>query len=128
MCIYDLSHIIVWSGHSRWLFSCSLYIPCSTCAYFTYTLTHMTDLPTYLPQAPASDFSYQRASEGYAHLLVSLIMSQSELNPPYNSILPVHPYPLSPKQRLLPRSAQTWWGVCSRTLLQTCKIPHPLNH
>ena len=27
---------------------------------------HMTDLPTYLPQASATDCSYQRASEGHA--------------------------------------------------------------
>ena len=28
----------LWSGHPRWLFSCSLYIPCSTSICFTYTL------------------------------------------------------------------------------------------
>ena len=31
--------ISVWSGHSRWLFSCSLYIPCLTSACFTYILS-----------------------------------------------------------------------------------------
>ena len=29
---------IVWSGHSRWLFSCSLYTLCPTSACSTYTL------------------------------------------------------------------------------------------
>ena len=24
----------IWSGHSRWLFSCSLFFPCSTCPFF----------------------------------------------------------------------------------------------
>ena len=34
--------------------------------------THMTDFPTYLPQAPATDeCSYQWGSEGRAPLLVS---------------------------------------------------------
>ena len=40
---------IVWLGHSRWLFSCSLYIPCPTSACFTYTLlTCLTFLCTFL--------------------------------------------------------------------------------
>ena len=39
--------------------------------------THMTDLPMYLPQAPASDCSYQKGHEGRAHLLVSLITNES---------------------------------------------------
>ena len=34
---------------------------------------HMTDLLTYLPQAPASDCSYQRGGEGRAPLLVPLV-------------------------------------------------------
>ena len=38
--------------------------------------THMTDLPTYLPQAPASDCPYQRDSKGCAPLLVSLVTNQ----------------------------------------------------
>ena len=41
------SWLIVWSGHSRWMFSCSLYIPCLTSACFTYTLlTWLTFLLT----------------------------------------------------------------------------------
>ena len=36
------------------------------------TPTRKTDLPTYLPQAPLKDCSYQRGSEGRAPLLVSL--------------------------------------------------------
>ena len=32
------SYPLVWSDHSRWLFSCPLKIPCSTSPCFTYTL------------------------------------------------------------------------------------------
>ena len=39
--------------------------------------THLPDLPTYLPQVPASDGSYQRVSEGRASLLVSLVTDES---------------------------------------------------
>ena len=35
--------------------------------------THISDLPMYLPQAPASDCSYQRGGEGLALLLVPLV-------------------------------------------------------
>jgi len=35
--------------------------------------THMIDLPIYLPQVQASDYSYQRGSEGCAPILVSLV-------------------------------------------------------
>ena len=39
--------------------------------------THMTDLPTYLPQAPATnERSYQWGSEGQAPLLVSLVANE----------------------------------------------------
>ena len=38
--------------------------------------THMTDLPVYLPQAPASDCSHQRGAEGCAPLLVSLVTNE----------------------------------------------------
>ena len=38
--------------------------------------TRMTDLLTYLPQAPASDCSYQRGGEGCAPLLVSLVTDE----------------------------------------------------
>ena len=39
--------------------------------------THRTHLPTYSPQAPAGDCSYQRGSEGRAPLLVSLVTDES---------------------------------------------------
>ena len=38
---------------------------------------YMTDLPLYLPEAPAGDCSYQRGGEGHASLLVSLVTSES---------------------------------------------------
>ena len=37
---------------------------------------HLTDLPEYLPQAPASDCSYQSWGEGCAPLLVSLVADE----------------------------------------------------
>ena len=37
---------------------------------------HVTDLPTYLPQAPAGDCSYQKGGEGRALLLVSLVTNE----------------------------------------------------
>lgn len=55
-----------WSGHQRWLPSCSLYIPCSTCPCLTHTfLTWLSlsvikssqEIPMYLPPAPDSDCS-----------------------------------------------------------------------
>lgn len=55
------------------LLCCSLHIPCLTSACFTSALLTLTDLPSYLPQAPASDCSYQRSSEGHVLLLISLV-------------------------------------------------------
>ena len=46
------------------------------CLCFAYYLTRMTDLPRYLAQAPASDCSSQRGSEGRALLLVSLVTNE----------------------------------------------------
>ena len=39
--------------------------------------THRTDLPTYLPQALASDCFYQRGNERRVPLLVSLVTNKS---------------------------------------------------
>ena len=39
-------------------------------------LTHLTDLLTYLFQAPASDCSYQSGGEGRASLLLSLVINE----------------------------------------------------
>ena len=68
----EISGAGIWSGHSRWLFSCSLPDQCLLYLY----LTHLTHLPTYLPQAPAGDCSYQRGREGRAPLLVSLVTNE----------------------------------------------------
>ena len=40
-------------------------------------LRHRSDLPVYLPQAPASDCSYERGGEGCAPLLVSLVTKEA---------------------------------------------------
>ena len=45
------------------------------CLLYLY-LMHMTDLPTYLPQAPANDCFYQRGDKGHAPLLVSLVTNE----------------------------------------------------
>ena len=51
----------VWTGHSRWLFPCSLHIPC----LFHLYPSHLTDLPRCLPQAPGVACSFERGSEGH---------------------------------------------------------------
>ena len=66
----------LWSGHSKWLLSCSLFIPCLTSACFNYTLGTYQIFLTFLPQAPSSDFSYQRDCERCAHLLASLVNNE----------------------------------------------------
>ena len=38
ICVKNSDCTHVWSGHSRWLFSCSLYIPCLTSPCFTSIL------------------------------------------------------------------------------------------
>ena len=46
------SFLLLWSGHPRWLFSCSLYIPFSTSPCLTYTLlTWLNFLRAFLPSA-----------------------------------------------------------------------------
>ena len=108
-----------WLAHSRWLFPCSLSVPCPTSACFIYTYS---GLPTYLPWAPASDCSYQRDGEVCAFLLVSLVIDE-----PIWHQLPCNwqsPPPPGAK------TAATSWrcmlhrvGGHSRTLLQTQKLP-----
>ena len=89
--------------------------------------THMTDLPAYLSQAPASNCSYQRGSEGLAPLLVSLVTNEPTQHQfLYNWQSPsAHP----PQLPTPPPGAKTATtvGCLSRTLLQTCKLPHSLT-
>ena len=45
--IFSFLRNFLWSGHSRWLFSCSQYTPCPTSACFSYILlTWLTFLRT----------------------------------------------------------------------------------
>lgn len=53
----------------------SVYLLSKQCLLYLYS-THMTDLPTYLSQAPASDCFYQRGDERSAPLLVSLVTNK----------------------------------------------------
>ena len=66
----------LWSGHSRWLLSCTLYILCLTSACFSYPLGTKQTFLTFLPQAPSNDFSFQRDCEGCAPLLASLVNNE----------------------------------------------------
>lgn len=64
------------AGHSRWLSSCSLYVPplLDQCLYHLYPKHGV--LPIYLPQAPASDCSYQWGWE-QGILLVLLVTNEA---------------------------------------------------
>ena len=55
----------------------SVYPLLNQCLLHLYPM-HVThgDLPMYLPQAPASNCSYQRGNEGHATLLVSLVTNE----------------------------------------------------
>ena len=99
--------------------------------------THLTDLPTWLPHAPANDCS------NFSHR-DSLSKGQLGAGPsagfpgnwwaklPSISLISGNlPLPVGVKfARFVasPRAAAYIVGCCSRTLLQTCKISHPLNH
>ena len=74
--------------------------------------THWTDLPTYLPQASASDCSYQKGSEGRVPLLVSLVTNE----PTWHQFPPISwpPCPACCSHHTV--------GCHSRTLLQTPPI------
>ena len=89
---------LVQTGHSRWLFSCPLYTPCSTSSCFTYTLlsqltfllnhravsvTPLHHLPLLVivlifDQKVSTMIVYQRGSEGHAPLPISLVISEPE--------------------------------------------------
>ena len=108
-----------WLAHSRWLFPCSLSIPCSISVCFIYTYS---GLPTYLPWAPASNCSYQRGGEGCALLLASLVIEE----PIWNILSCNWQSPPPPGAKT---AAMSWRCLlhrvrsCSRTLLQTQKLP-----
>lgn len=69
----------VWSGHSR-----QLHLPPTQCLLHLHP-TQLNDLPVYLPQASAGDFSYQKGGEGRATLLVSLVSNEPTCHHfPYN--------------------------------------------
>lgn len=102
--------------------SYSLYIPCRPVPASS-TPTHRTELPTYSPQAPAGDCSYQRHSEGRAPRPVSLVTNDPICgNFPYNW---QSPFPLGVK---LAGHITTHGGVSLQDLPQTCQHPHPWSH
>ena len=85
---------------------------------------YMTDLPTYLPQAPVSDCSCQMDDEGHASLMVFPVADEPTLCQSPMSLVTSLP------RRLLscPDHSQLYTIRCSsRTLLQMCELPHPLT-
>ena len=109
---------------SRWLFPCPVYIPCLTSACLTYTL--LTWLTFRHASAPASDCPYQRSQEDRTLLLNSHVTDEPTwCQFPYNWCLPISPA----EWRLPSRPASCplhMVGCHSRTLFQTCELPHPL--
>ena len=111
--------VSVWSGHSGWLFSCSLYIPCPTSSCFTCTLcTQLTIL--LLALGPSWWLFLSKGLWGTCASAVSLVTNE-----------PTWPQFQPWESRLPPYSACCLLhtvGCCSKTLLQTCTLPGLLNH
>ena len=109
----------VLSGHSRWLFSCSLYIPRPTSSCFACTLcTQLTIL--LLALGPSWWLFLSKGLWGACPSAVSLVTNE-----------PTWPQFQPWESRLLPYSACCLLhtvGCCSRTLLQTWTLPGSLNH
>ena len=112
----------VWSGHSRWLFSCSLYIPCSASACFTHTqLTKLTfphscprpQLITILALDQNSQLAYQKGSENHA----PLFGFTGNLSFPPRVKIAAH--------SCLPSTS--WWGIAPGPCFNHVRFPHPLN-
>ena len=126
-------------GHSKWLFSCSLYIPCLTSAYLTCTPLTFTIFPTYLPQALASNcfrvrselslhYVYQRGSEGCAPLLISPVTSEAAWCQ-FSLSLAISPShsPHRSKDCYLGLPC-TWWDVTPGPCFRYVSSSYPLNH
>lgn len=105
------AYVFFWPGHSRWLFSCCLYIPCLTSARFTYTLT--TGLSNFLNHRAQSVTACMLAPGpgcGCPWSLMSL------------------PFPLR-RLVLSPACSLPYAVGChSVNLLLTCKMPCLINH
>ena len=145
----------MWSGHSQWLFSCSLYIPFlpvppSPAPHWpSYILAWPTCLLRFFPnilwknpnkyfgqpntccrQAPAGDCALQKDSEGRDPVLVSLVTNEPTWHqfPSTNLLVPGS---AEWEWKLQPGSAHCLLHVvrcCSRTMLQTGKLHCPLYH
>ena len=114
-----LERLYVWPGRSWCLFSCSLHISCPTSTIFMYTVhTGLTFLRSC--RSPQPVLAYQSGDEEHVPLLVSLVTNKSLTSishSPWGQRLPPCP------------ACHLWYTGCrSRTLLQMCKLPHPLNH
>ena len=145
----------MWSGHPRWLFYCSLYIPFPPVPpspapdWPSYILARPTCLFRFFPnilwknpnerfgqpnpccrQAPAGDCALQKGSEGCDPVLVSLVTNELTWPQfPDRNLLVV--WSAGWGWKLLPASAHCLLhtvGCCSRMMLQTGKLPCPWNH
>lgn len=117
---------VLWSGHSRWLFSCSLYI-CLTKACFMYMLFTWLILLHTCSGSQLVIISNQRgvrACAGFPGNWVTHLISI----PAVTGNQAISPSPLKDSSRVLPTLYCAFVGCCSRTLPETCKLPHPLNH
>ena len=92
--------------------------------------THLTNLPTYLPQTPANDwfnFSYQ---DSLSKRLWGACPSAGFPGNQWTNLMSIHPVtgnlplPLRAKNAAMscPCHLPHTVGCCSRTLLQTCKL------
>ena len=83
------------------------------------------NLPTYLPQALATDYSCQMDDEGHVSLKVFPVTDEPTWCKSPLSLVTSPPRRLlsCPDHRLLHMV-----GCSPRPLLQMCELPHPLNH
>ena len=115
-------YLFLWSGHARWLFFCSLYIPCWTTAYFTYTLlTGLTYLCT-CPRLQLVIVLIKGAVRGMPG--VSLVTNEPTWgNSPFNwqCLLTLEATPAF-------MSSATQWGVAPGPCFRQVSFPLPLHY
>ena len=113
----------VWSGHSKWLFSCPLYIPCPTRACFTYTL--LTGLNYLLAPGLSWWLFLSKRQWGVAPLLVSSVTNEPTWHQfPYLQWFLSLPWS-EEGLRILPTLGGAWRGAapgpCSRQVPPSVK-------
>ena len=119
--------IMTLCGHSIWLFSCSLYIPCPTRACFVYTLLTWLNFLHICPRPQLVIVLIKGEVTGLPlYRFPWYLISPPEVNSPITGTAPslweqrLPPCPA----HLLPHTV--WW--CSRTLLSDMEDSHSQNH